>query len=485
MLPEQYDKLKLSAMQTEDFAKQRMPGVLRSVAVNINIIVYNNGPITNVHDVQVQLDSANYYFGNAGIEFTICNVNYIPYTWSWIGWDVNYEYQIAQTYDLPGCLNIYYVDYIPNASAYAYYAMQHSPDRIIMGQHLSGEIFAHELGHSFNLIHTHGDFFTPWGTLELVNGSNCAIAGDLICDTPADPNLYVGRVDSLCNYIDTVSTDTTGVLFNPDTRNIMSYTPFHCYEHFTQGQYNRIAYTLAHERAYLKSGEHIEATVSGPTTLCIYDAPVTLTANPAGGTFSGDGVTGNQFDPAAAGPGIHIVSYSAGAATNPESTDQYYQYYDTTYYANSSWQSFTTGASENLLAVSLNLRSSVAQNVTVTLFDSVGTTGAVLIQDVISVNADSLFSWTKFTFSTPVHLNAGRPYTFQVIAAGSLEMGGNRYNVYPSGSASTTNDLSFSADGCSVLREQCFPCNICKCTTISCYCQPVSCLLYQCSCATD
>ena len=44
--------------------------------------------------------------------------------------------------------------------------------------------------------------------------------------------------------------------------------------------------------------------------LCILDDPVTLSATPAGGTFDGNGVIGNQFDPAIAGGGSHIVSYT-------------------------------------------------------------------------------------------------------------------------------------------------------------------------------
>ncbi|MCK4630787.1 MAG: hypothetical protein KAT40_05050, partial [Bacteroidales bacterium] len=41
----------------------------------------------------------------------------------------------------------------------------------------------------------------------------------------------------------------------------------------------------------------------------ITDSPVTLTGNPAGGTFSGPGMTGNVFDPAAAGYGLHEIVY--------------------------------------------------------------------------------------------------------------------------------------------------------------------------------
>ncbi len=45
-----------------------------------------------------------------------------------------------------------------------------------------GATIAHEMGHYFGLLHTHE---TANGT-ELVNGTNCGTAGDLLCDTPAD-----------------------------------------------------------------------------------------------------------------------------------------------------------------------------------------------------------------------------------------------------------------------------------------------------------
>jgi len=49
-----------------------------------------------------------------------------------------------------------------------------------------------------------------------------------------------------------------------------------------------------------------------PDTLCIEDwSPVTLTgATPAGGTYNGDGVVGNTFDPALAGVGSHEITYT-------------------------------------------------------------------------------------------------------------------------------------------------------------------------------
>lgn len=42
---------------------------------------------------------------------------------------------------------------------------------------------------------------------------------------------------------------------------------------------------------------------------CADDAAVTMMVTPVGGTFSGTGVTGDQFDPVAAGPGDYTITY--------------------------------------------------------------------------------------------------------------------------------------------------------------------------------
>ena len=46
------------------------------------------------------------------------------------------------------------------------------------------------------------------------------------------------------------------------------------------------------------------------TDYCVYDPPVTLIGQPAGGIFSGPGIVGNDFDPSIAGEGSHIINYS-------------------------------------------------------------------------------------------------------------------------------------------------------------------------------
>lgn len=54
---------------------------------------------------------------------------------------------------------------------------------------------------------------------------------------------------------------------------------------------------------------------------CLNNAAVTLTGQPAGGQFSGPGVTGNQFSPAQAGVGVHTLRYRLSNAAGCEGVD--------------------------------------------------------------------------------------------------------------------------------------------------------------------
>lgn len=101
----------------------------------------------------------------------------------------------------------------------------------------------HEMGHFFGLLHT----FEGNG-VELVDGSNCTTAGDLVCDTPADPYVPGEPIDTYmdlpnCLFVST-KTDANGEYYVPDVGNIMSYYPESCRcDKFTHGQYVRMANT--------------------------------------------------------------------------------------------------------------------------------------------------------------------------------------------------------------------------------------------------
>ncbi len=90
----------------------------------------------------------------------------------------------------------------------------------------------HEMGHDLGLYHTFETFFGN----ELVNGSNCTVAGDLVCDTGADDD---GSVSAACAYTGG-GTDANGQTYNPDTQNYMAYGRWSCHDQFTTGQRNRM-----------------------------------------------------------------------------------------------------------------------------------------------------------------------------------------------------------------------------------------------------
>ena len=106
---------------------------------------------------------------------------------------------------------------------------------------------AHELGHYFNLYHTHE---TAFG-LECPDGTNCVVAGDLICETPADPTLS-GRVQGNCLY--SGPTNAGGVCagtYDPQTENLLSYSIKNCRDLLTPAQISKMRSTLVNLRPYL------------------------------------------------------------------------------------------------------------------------------------------------------------------------------------------------------------------------------------------
>lgn len=110
----------------------------------------------------------------------------------------------------------------------------------------TNSLLAHELGHYFDLLHTHE---TEHGE-ECPDGSNCATAGDRLCDTPADPLLGQNNVTTdTCTYVG--DERRCGTPFQPDPTNIMSYAPFECTCCFSPGQRSRVMATLTNLRPNL------------------------------------------------------------------------------------------------------------------------------------------------------------------------------------------------------------------------------------------
>jgi hypothetical protein len=121
--------------------------------------------------------------------------------------------------------------------------------------------FPHEIGHYFDLYHTHE---TAFG-VECPDGSNCTGAGDLLCDTPADPNLS-GRVSTACIYDNSAAPPAAcdNTPYAPQVSNLMSYARATCRNIFTADQRTRALSVLNSDRSDLYSNTiYVDAEASG------------------------------------------------------------------------------------------------------------------------------------------------------------------------------------------------------------------------------
>ena len=229
--------------------ENRTSTAITNVPVKIHIVTESNGATSiSESDIIAEIEEANSYLVNSFLEMNICDeINYIPDT-NLYSFDTSEQIDLY-SYNNPDILNIYFVESITSGGndicGYTYLPGNTSQihDVIVMDNQCTtnwdGDTLLHEFGHHWNLIHTHG---IQNGTLtnELVSGTNCMFAGDQICDTPADPQLGWNNVNDISCLYTGNDTDSQFQYFDPDTSNIMSYSPQSCTNSLTNGQYARM-----------------------------------------------------------------------------------------------------------------------------------------------------------------------------------------------------------------------------------------------------
>ncbi|MFQ6609241.1 MAG: hypothetical protein ACE5D7_00430 [Fidelibacterota bacterium] len=189
--------------------------------------------------------------------YQLGETDYIDYSNFYSGIDTYEEIDSLRTINnIPNTLNIYSTANLNNGnydlcgiSTFSWYESQ--------GIVMANSCFAtsdnhttlpHEVGHFFDLYHTHqgsgdpdGDGIIDGQNAEFVDGTECEIRGDGLCDTPADPvlsDLVTGNCTYIGSYLD-------GHLepYDPDTHNLMSYSVKHCRDVVTASQYDKMIYT--------------------------------------------------------------------------------------------------------------------------------------------------------------------------------------------------------------------------------------------------
>ncbi|MCP4124882.1 MAG: T9SS type A sorting domain-containing protein [Bacteroidetes bacterium] len=218
-------------------AVSEIPVQFYIVRTNTGALGYNPTGLTPV------LDDVNLFYANADLSFYQCNpVEYIDNSTFYTFSRSEETALLAENTHLD-VLNIYIVGSVTtsNGATCGYAYLPPAPlDVIIMNEGCvnNGITLKHELGHYFGLYHPHE---TEANGIEYVDGSNCGTAGDLLCGTPADPNLGESGMVSSCVYTGN-ATDPQGDHYDPLVDNVMSYAPSYCRENFTSDQFARVAY---------------------------------------------------------------------------------------------------------------------------------------------------------------------------------------------------------------------------------------------------
>lgn len=246
-----------------------IPRYFLDVPLTVHIVRFSNGTggLTQAQVDQTIAD-ANAHYVAAGVQFFQSGATrFINSDAFMLNIDTTAEINaLKQTDVVPNTVNVYFTmnlavedgsdpDTLPDAlcghSSFTSMAVQ----GVAMANSCTSSggntsTFAHELGHYFDLFHTHE---TAMGA-ECPNGSNCATAGDLVCDTPADPRLDLPNMLNFgtCAYMGTGT--RCGQPFNPDPTNLMSYAG-DCRTHFTAGQNDRVLATLVNLRPNLLGGQ--------------------------------------------------------------------------------------------------------------------------------------------------------------------------------------------------------------------------------------
>lgn len=313
----------------------------------------------------------------------------------------------------PGYVNIFYVGSNGGFGGSAVL------DMAMVTQSGTSSTLVHELGHILGLGHTDG------GAPELVDGSNCATAGDHICDTPADPGLYLpGVVDlATCTYVGAM-TDANGDTYQPIVNNIMSASP--CPKDSLTPQQGAVM-------RYVLDSLHVELLASLnpvvidpiPLKFCANDPPYTLSATPMPGTFSGPLVQGDQLIHFPNPAGDYSVTYTPDNAPDTglfTLVDAYHvpnlYYYPGSllpFATDSIRQSFIAGRSGSFAQVDAYLFSDAPQTFRMRLYEGMGM-ALTLLHDTTAAFASTDTSWVRFAVPSTVACVAGSTYSYVITA---------------------------------------------------------------------
>ena len=297
----------ITAEQYQEFVDRQLAGVydepvpLLSGVITVYVkahVMESSSGTGGLTDAQVRdsIDALNTGFDGYGFRFQLLDEITRIQNSAWL--DLDYfddaPAVVAQYPQVDYAVNLYYASQL-GPCGYATTTSPGFPIRMVALKNscVSGgrvRTITHELGHYFDLLHTHAD----GNPQECVDGSNCQVAADFVCDTPADPDLTFTPITyPICQVSPHPSWPEPcgGATWNPDPTLVMSYAGLSsfngdlCTTVFTPGQQERMYNSVVNLQR--------EITDLDPAACCLPGGACAVLGNPecniAGGTYSGIG----------------------------------------------------------------------------------------------------------------------------------------------------------------------------------------------------
>jgi hypothetical protein len=221
------------------FTNTPLPCINRTFHVYVYIVKNASGsPVISDAKLDEYMDNLNKAFEPICISFEVCYKTFVDdYSYEEINDEVEVEL-LTSRFQEKRRINIYFATTVAaSVNSYSTFNGIQNFSGAVLVVPANGKGLIHEMGHTFGLYHI---FENKFG-VETVDGTNCATAGDLICDTPAAPN-YLPKtpIDPLDCEFTYDQKDPKGEYYRTEIGNYMShYFCAHCF--FTKEQYIRMA----------------------------------------------------------------------------------------------------------------------------------------------------------------------------------------------------------------------------------------------------
>lgn len=252
---EYYESSKLFLQNSPNLREQIKNPISVAISVKMTRKTDGTGGLS-INLVQSAIDKLNQKFTGTNITFYLYNnaITYVDNDKYYL-FSTDDEEEITKKYDVNYAVNLYLVhSFKESIGGYTYFpSTDKATNRVFAyfedASDLIDKVIPHEFGHYFGLFHTfQGNHTSSEEYVTRSQLSNCDYAGDLLCDTPADPygKLYIlGYLD--CSFPYTFS-DKLSEQYHPATDNLMSYYRG-CGNNFTNGQINLMTFGISERLA--------------------------------------------------------------------------------------------------------------------------------------------------------------------------------------------------------------------------------------------